>query len=118
MNEKEAAIQRRCQNIIRKYGGYVFKNNGNIYTESGRPDLTGCIPITIDKFVEIFGKDKKIGLFIGVELKRQGRLNEVSEAQKIVGQKIKNSGGLWFAVDDSDLIEALMIKLTGGNYDV
>lgn len=118
MNEKEAALQRRCQNIIRKYGGYVFKNNGNIYTESGRPDLTGCIPITIKDFERIFGTDKKIGLFIGLELKRNGHLNEVSEAQKIVGQKIKNAGGLWFAVDDGDIVEALMLKLTGGNYEL
>ena len=118
MNEKEAALQRRCQNIIRKYGGYIFKNNGNIYTESGRPDLTGCIPITVDDFVKIFGTNKKIGLFIGLELKRSGHLSEVSEAQKIVGQKIKNAGGLWFAIDNSDIVEALMLKLTGGNYEL
>lgn len=118
MTEKEAALQRRCQNIIRKYGGYVFKNNGNIYTECGRPDLTGCIPITAEKFVEVFGLNKRIGLFIGLELKREGHLNEVSEAQKIVGQKIKNAGGLWFAIDDSDLVEALMIRLIGGKYDL
>ena len=79
MTEKEAALQRRCQHIIRIYGGYVF---------------------------------------IGLELKREGHLNEVSEAQKIVGQKIKNAGGLWFAIDDSDLVEALMIRLIGGKYDL
>lgn len=118
MTEKEASLQRKCQYIIRKYGGYIFKNNGNLYTETGRPDLTGCIPVSIDTFVELFGKDTKIGLFIGLELKREGHLDEVSEAQKIVGQKIKNAGGLWFAVDDSKLVDALIAKLTGAQNDV
>lgn len=95
MTESEASLQRKCQAIIRKYDGYVFKNNGNMFTESGRPDLVGCIK----------------GRFIAIELKREGHLRELSEAQKIVGQKIRNAGGFWIATDKAEIVEALCIKI-------
>lgn len=97
MTEKESALQRRCQNIIRKYGGYVFKNNGNIFTEKGRPDLVACV----------------CGKFVGIELKRENHLDDVSDAQKIVGRKIRDAGGIWIATNDSEIVEMLMIKITG-----
>ena len=97
MTEKEASIQRRCQSIIRRYGGYVFKNNGNLFTETGRPYLVGCVNVQ----------------FVAIELKRVGHLNEVSDAQKIVGKKIKDAGGIWIATDDPLVVEALCVKLTG-----
>ena len=111
--ERERKVQERTMRVIRKYGGYVYKNAQNMYTEKGRPDLTACIPTTLSKLEEIFGKDAKIGLFVGIELKRDGHLNNVSEAQKIVGNQIKKANGMWFAIDDADIVEALMIKLVG-----
>ena len=97
MTESEASIQRRCQAIIRRYGGYVFKNNGNAFTETGRPDLVACIN----------------SKFVAIELKRVGKLNELSDAQKIVGKKIKDAGGVWIATDNPLVVEALCVKLTG-----
>lgn len=111
--ERERKVQERTMRVIRKYGGYVYKNAQNMYTEKGRPDLTACIPCTLAKLEEVFGKDAEVGLFVGIELKREGYLNNVSEAQQIVGNQIKKASGLWLAVDDSDVIEALMIRLTG-----
>lgn len=111
--ERERKVQERTMRVIRKYGGYVYKNAQNMYTEKGRPDLTACIPTTLSKLEEVFGKDAKIGLFVGIELKRDGHLNNVSEAQKIVGNQIKKANGMWFAIDDADIVEALMIKLVG-----
>lgn len=111
--ERERKVQDRTIRVIRKYGGYVHKNNQNMYTEKGRPDLTACIPVTVETLLEIFGKDASIGLYVGIEMKRDGHLSEVSEAQEVVGRSIKRAKGLWFAIDDSDIIEALMIKLTG-----
>lgn len=111
--ERERKVQERTLRVIRKYGGYVYKNAQNMYTEKGRPDLTACIPTTLSKLEEIFGKDAKIGLFVGIELKRDGHLNNVSEAQKIVGNQIKKANGMWFAIDDADVVEALMIKFAG-----
>lgn len=109
----ESEVQEKCIKMIRKYGGYVYKNAQNMYTEKGRPDLTACIPITIDKFVETFGMDKKIGLFVGLEIKRDKDSSyDVTEAQQIVGNKIKRASGLWFKIDDVDVLEALLHKLT------
>lgn len=111
--ERERKVQERVMRVVRKYDGYVYKNAQNIYTEKGRPDLTACIPVPIKTLIEMFGEDATVGLFVGIELKRPGHLNEVSTAQEIVGGQIKKAKGLWLAVDDSDVIEALMIKFTG-----
>lgn len=110
MTEKESRLQRKIIDIIRKYGGYVYKNAQNMYTEKGRPDLTVCLPTDVNKIKELLGDDAKIGLFVGLELKREGHLNEVSEAQKIVGRQIQKANGLWFAIDDADVVDALMRK--------
>ena len=110
--ERERKVQEKTMRVVRKYNGYVYKNAQNMYTEKGRPDLTACIPTTISKLQEAFGKDATIGVFVGIELKREGHLNNVSEAQRIVGDQIKKAGGIWIAIDDPDIVEALMIRLT------
>lgn len=112
--EKESVVQKRAMNIIRKYGGYVYKNAQSIYTEKGRPDLTACVPTTLARLEEMLGKDARIGVFVGIEMKREGHLNNVSNAQDVVGKQIQKASGIWLAVDDTSLIEALMIKFTGG----
>lgn len=112
--ERESRVQEKTMSVIRKYGGYVYKNAQNIYTEKGRPDLTACVPTDLKTLAKLFGEDTKVGIFLGIELKRDGHLNEVSNAQNIVGRKIKKANGLWFAIDNPDIIEALMIRLTGG----
>lgn len=109
--ERERKVQEKTMRIIRKYGGYVYKNAQNIYTEKGRPDLTACIPTTLGKLEDMFGKDAEVGIFVGIELKREGHLGEVSDAQKIVGRQIKKAKGLWLAIDNPDVIEALMLRL-------
>ena len=111
MSEKESVTQRKVIDIVRKYNGYIYKNAQNMYTEKGRPDLTACIPVTIKKLLELVGEDGTIGVFVGIEMKRPGMLKNVSDAQEIVGRKIKQAKGLWFAIDDPSVIEALMIKL-------
>lgn len=111
MVERESVTQRKVIDIVRKYNGYIYKNAQNMYTEKGRPDLTACIPVSIKKLTELVGEDGTIGIFVGIEMKRPGALRNVSDAQEIVGRKIKNAKGLWFAIDDPAVIEALMIKL-------
>lgn len=113
--ERERKTQEKTMGVIRKYGGYVYKNNQNIYTEKGRPDLTACVPTTLKTLSKMFGEDTQIGIFLGIEMKRPGLINDTSTAQEIVGRKIKKAKGLWFAIDDPDVIEALMIRLTEDN---
>lgn len=113
--ERESKVQRKTINIIRKYGGYVYKNAQNVFTEKGRPDLTACIPVKLSTIEKVFGPDYKVGLFVGIELKRDGHLGEVSDAQQVVGRQIKRAGGLWFAIDDPLIIEALLQRLEVDN---
>lgn len=115
--ERERKVQEKTMRIIKKYGGYVYKNAQNIFTEKGRPDLTACIPTTLGKLAEMFGENCDVGIFVGIELKRDGHLGEVSEAQKIVGKQIKKAKGLWLAIDDPLVIEALILKLKKENDD-
>lgn len=110
--ERERKTQEKTMRVIRKYGGYVYKNAQNMYTEKGRPDLTACVPVTLKTLSKVFGENAKVGIFVGIEMKRPGLVDNTSSAQEIVGRQIKKASGLWFAIDDPDIIEALMIKLT------
>ena len=114
MTERERKTQEKTMTVIRKYGGYVYKNNQNMYTEKGRPDLTACIPKTLGTLSKMIGPNAEVGIFVGIEMKRPGLIDDTSNAQEIVGRKIKKAKGLWFAIDDPDVVEALMIKLTEG----
>ena len=113
--ERERKTQADTMKVIRKYGGYVYKNAQSAYTEVGRPDLTACVPTTLATLEKMFGKDAKVGIFIGIEMKRPGKIDNTSLGQEVVGRQIKKAKGLWFAIDDPDVVEALMLKLTEGN---
>lgn len=115
--ERESKLQERCMKIAREYGVYVYKNAQSMYTEVGRPDLSLCVPCKLSTLARLFGEDCVVGVFMGLELKRKGHLNEVSEAQQIVGRKIQNAGGLWYLVDDSEKVKDLMEKLVNGTSD-
>ena len=112
--ERERKTQEKTMRVIRKYNGYVYKNAQSMYTEKGRPDLTACVPAKLKTLIEMFGEDATIGIFLGIEMKRPGALNDVSTAQEIVGRQIRKAHGLWFAIDDPDVVEILMSKLTKG----
>ena len=114
MTERESKVQTRTIQVVRKYGGYIYKNAQSIFTEKGRPDLAACVPVTIKRLVELYGEDATVGLFVGIEMKRDGHLGDVSDAQKIVGRQIKKAKGIWIAIDDHHVAEALMIRLTEG----
>lgn len=110
--ERERKTQEKTMRVIRKYGGYVYKNAQNMYTEKGRPDLTACVPVTLKTLLKIFGEDATIGVFMGIEMKRPGLVENTSKAQEIIGRQIKDAAGMWFAIDDPDIIEGLLMKFT------
>ena len=93
----ESKVQQDVMKRLRKLGCYVYKNAQNMYTEKGRPDLTACVPVKMANDIR--------GLFVGIELKRPGHLNGVSEAQEVVGRAIVKAGGMWILSDDADYIE-------------
>lgn len=115
--ERERRTQEKTMRVIRRYGGYVYKNAQSMYTEKGRPDLTACVPTTLKTLSEMFGENATIGVFVGIEMKRPGALDEVSTAQQIVGRQIKKASGIWLAIDDPDVVELLMMKLTKEVYN-
>lgn len=120
MSELESKLQRRCQKILKDGGAFVFKTHGDMYSRIGIPDLVSCIPVTEDILRKLLDdgwfKDNKIGIFVGLECKRQGKLDTFDDrrkAQEIVGKEIKNAGGIWFAIDDSDVVYAILKTMKG-----
>lgn len=120
MSELESRLQRRCQKILKDGGAFVFKTHGDMYSRKGIPDLVSCIPTTEENLKNLLEagwfKDKKIGIFVAFECKREGELgiyDDRRRAQEIVGKEIKNAGGIWFAVDDSDMVDAILSMLKG-----
>lgn len=115
--ELESKVQRKCQALIKENGGFVFKTHGDIYTRPGIPDLIACIPTNVERLKTLIDqgwfKDGKIGIFVGFEIKRENKLNEVSDAQKIVGAEIQKAGGMWYATDDPDLVDGICKLLKG-----
>lgn len=105
----ESKVQQDVMKRLRKLGCYVYKNAQNIYTEKGRPDLTACVPVKIANDIR--------GLFVGIELKRPGHLNGVSEAQEVVGRAIVKAGGIWILSDNADYIEKYIKFIQELNYD-
>lgn len=115
--ELESRIQRRCQETMKKNGAFVFKTHGNMYTRTGIPDLVASVPVTLETLQKMIADgwfpDDKIGIFVSLEIKRENRLDELSKAQEIVGKEINNAGGIWFAIDDSDIVYAIMKTMKG-----
>lgn len=120
MGELESKLQRRCQKLLKENGAFVFKTHGDMYSRIGIPDLVSCIPVKRETLLKMLEegwfKDDRVGIFVAFECKRQGKLNVIDDrrrAQEIVGTEIKNAGGIWFAIDDSDIVDAV-IKTTKG----
>ena len=105
----ESKVQQDVMKRLRKLGCYVDKNAQNMYTEKGRPDLTACVPVKMANDIR--------GLFVGIELKRPGHLNGVSEAQEVVGRAIVKAGGIWILSDNADYIEKYIKFIQELNYD-
>lgn len=120
MSELESALQRRCQQILKQNGAFTFKTHGDMYSRVGIPDLISCIPATEETIKKLLAdgwfKNNKVGIFVGLECKRAGKLNTFDDrrkAQEIVGNEIKNAGGIWFAIDDSDVVYAIVKTIKG-----
>lgn len=111
MTNRESKFQKEVIDYLRSKGIYVYKNAQNMYTEKGRPDLCACIPTQMSVLYDLF-PNERVGIFAGLELKREGHLNEVSPAQTIVGRQIQRAGGIWRAVDNLETIKGLL-KLYG-----
>lgn len=115
--ELESKLQRRCQALLKDNKSFVFKTHGSMFQRTGIPDLIACVPTDIKVLQDMIDanwfKDKQIGIFVGLEIKRENQLSDLSKAQEIVGKEIKDAGGLWFVIDDSDYAEALVKMMRG-----
>lgn len=120
MGELENKLQRRCQKILKDGGAFVFKTHADMYTRRGIPDLISCIPASEERIrtllEEGWFKNNKVGLFVAFECKRPGEINVFDDrrrAQEIVGKEIMDASGIWFVIDDSDAVEAVLKTLKG-----
>lgn len=110
----EQKIQNEIMRTIRTNGGYVYKNAQSMYTQVGIPDLTACIPTDLAHLARFGMLDAPVGLFVGIEVKRKGKLDNVSDAQYIVGHQIEKANGIWLVTDNVDDIETLIRRYKDG----
>lgn len=116
MAKSESAFQKQCIDLLKNKGCYVYKNAQSEFTEKGRPDLTVCIPVDAKTLLGIckrvceISTTAKLGLFVGLELKREGHKNEVSLAQKVVAKQIEKAGGHWYLVDNLNELKQILTK--------
>ena len=113
MAKSESDFQKQCIDLLKSKGCYVYKNAQSEFTEKGRPDLTVCVPVQVDHLLSILNEMKgteKVGLFVGLELNREGHKKEVSLAQQIVAKQIEKSGGDWYLVDTLGELKEILYK--------
>lgn len=108
MQRSERQFQNEVIKWLRSVGCYVYKNAQNQYTEVGRPDLTVCVPAPIKRTEST---DFIIGIYVGIELKREDEYNHASHAQEIVGRQIQKAGGHFYVIDNlqtlKDIVESI-----------
>lgn len=75
--QPEGRLQQSIQKALKERGYFVFKVHGSQFMMAGLPDLVVCAE----------------GLFIGLEVKVPERRKNVSEAQSLVHERIRGSGG-------------------------
>ena len=113
--KQETTIQTKCQKVFKEHKSFVYKTHGDIFVRAGIPDLIACVPTTMDDLLKAgFDKDEKIGLFVSVETKTPDKINTFDytrQAQEIVGNEIKNAGGIWFVTDNEDTVEKMLKRL-------
>lgn len=106
MQRSERQFQNEVIKWLRSVGCYVYKNAQNQYTEVGRPDLTVCVPVQIN--------NKIVGIYMGIELKREDEYNHASEAQEIVGRQIQKAGGKFYVIDSLEILKDIVRSIQNG----
>lgn len=101
-DKKESLLQEKVIAALREYGFYVFNVPGTPLGVNGTPDLLVCYN----------------GMFAGLEVKVFP--NYLSELQRMAGERIKASGGLFYVVQSEDdigrVIEMMESKAASGEW--
>ena len=89
--EKKAVEEPIKEYLFSKHA-YFFKVHGSAFMEPGIPDIVCCYK----------------GLFLGIECKAPGKLDEQTDQQKVHEENIKKSGGIYLLTDNpNDVIRLL-----------
>ena len=92
----EGKVKAEVRDVLKAWGAYSFM-----------PVQMGFGADTIDILCCIRGR------FVGVEVKRRGGLAHVTVRQLNVIDRIRAAGGLAYAVDSGDMLNALLIEDLG-----
>jgi len=84
----EKDLQKKCIDYLHNKGAYTVKVISA--NKSGVPDILACVPVIITD--DMVGK--KVGVFVGAEIKNPNGKGVTSSLQKRNIKQIQNSGGL------------------------
>ncbi len=93
MSKRESALQKECLEYLQSQNIYVLNAHGSSYMTKGTPDLISCIR----------------GRFVAFELKVKN--NQLEPAQRIIRDRIKNSGGFHYEIRNLDDFKLIVERL-------
>jgi len=89
----EADLTRKLIKYLKSQGAYAVKIHGNMYT-AGLPDIVGCYN----------------GVFLGLEVKKPGRVNTLTKLQAKTLDDISDSGGVACVVTDIEDCDLALLE--------
>ena len=98
MATEESKLKDKIKKLLKVLGVWYFLPVSRGMGVHGIPDFICCIPVTITP--DMVGR--KVGLFMGVETKSEGKF--ATERQALVIKQISAAGGIAFDLRPSELI--------------
>ncbi len=87
MRSPEAWEKDEIAKYLVEIGSWFFRPFMSGYGKSGVPDIVACVPMTIEAHMV----GMRVGVFVGVEVKREGK--EPTKLQDSRMTEIKDAGG-------------------------
>lgn len=83
--------------------------------KAGIPDTIYCLPITQEIANHLFQKQETIGLFVAIEVKREGNKKGATPLQLAQIRKIQKAGGIAFVSDNPEEVQQYLSQTLYNN---
>ena len=101
MSTPEGKVKEAIKRLIKAAGWWYFMPVSNGMGRHGIPDIVACKPTVITE--DMVGE--RVGLFVGIECKADGKLGTVTPLQERELEAIKAAGGIAVLADNPSFLE-------------
>jgi len=102
----ESALQKKITKLIDSIGWSVKIISSN---KTGTPDTLNCVPMTKKQVLKLFKKQKRIGVFMALEVKNPNGKGVTSPLQKYRIKEIRRAGGIAFVTNSLDKVKKILL---------